>query len=141
MTVSATGQSINPNYDSALAKSLGADDYGMKKYILVILKTGSNTIEDQAIRDSLFEGHMENINRLADNGKLVVAGPIGENDKSYRGIFILNVKTLEEANELLQTDPTIIERIFEVELFEWYGSAALSEYLKTHEKIERIKIQ
>ena len=36
-------QSTNPNYDAELAKTLGADDYGMKQYILVMLKTGSNT--------------------------------------------------------------------------------------------------
>ncbi len=28
-------------YDADLAKKLGADDNGMKKYVLVILKTGS----------------------------------------------------------------------------------------------------
>ena len=36
------GQKTNPNYDSTLAAKLGADDYGMKKYVFVILKTGSN---------------------------------------------------------------------------------------------------
>ena len=28
-------------YDKKLADSLGADEYGMKKYVLAILKTGS----------------------------------------------------------------------------------------------------
>ena len=30
----------NPNYNKVLANKLNADDYGMKSYILVILKTG-----------------------------------------------------------------------------------------------------
>lgn len=34
ITISA--QTANPNYDEALAKKLGADDYGMKQYVLVI---------------------------------------------------------------------------------------------------------
>jgi len=141
MTIYATGQNINPGYDSLLAKKLGADDYGMKSYILVILKTGSNEINDKGLLDSLFTGHFANMNRMAGEGKLVVAGPLGENDELYRGIFILNVTTFEEANKLLQTDPTIKSKVFDTNLYEWYGSAALSEYLKIHDKIEKYKIK
>jgi len=141
ITIYATGQNINPGYDSLLAKKLGADDYGMKVYILVILKTGSNEINDEVLLDSLFAGHFANMNRMAGEGKLVVAGPLGENDELYRGIFILNVTTFEEANKLLQTDPAIKSKLFDTNLYEWYGSAALSEYLKIHDKIEKYKIK
>lgn len=135
----ANAQTENPNYDSKLAESLGGDDYGMKMYILAILKTGSNKIEDKEKLNELFKGHMDNINQLAKDGKLIIAGPLKRNDKNYRGIFILNAKTIEEANELLLTDPAIKEKLFEVEIFEWYGSAALPEYLKIHDKIEKKK--
>lgn len=124
-------------YDKALADSLGGDEYGMKMYVLVVLKTGSNTTTDKKIIDSLFGGHMANIGRLAGLGKLVVAGPMKKNEKNYRGIFILNVKTIDEANTLLATDPAIKEKLLEAELFQWYGSAALPMYLKSHEKIEK----
>ncbi len=73
-TITAMTQNNNPNYDAKLAKTLGADDYGMKKYILVILKTGTNTTTDKVITDSLFTGHMDNIRRLVDLNKLIVAG-------------------------------------------------------------------
>lgn len=132
-------QTENLKYDKTLAESLGGDEYGMKMYILAILKTGTNKTEDKEKLNELFKGHMENINRLAEEGKLVVAGPLKKNDKNYRGIFILNVKNKEEANELLLSDPAIKEKLFEVEIFEWYGSAALPEYLKIHEKIEKKK--
>lgn len=135
----ANAQTENPNYDSKLAESLGGDEYGMKMYILAILKTGTNMTEDKEKLNELFKGHMDNINRLAKDGKLIVAGPLKKNDKNYRGIFILNAKNLEEANELLLSDPAIKEKVFEVEIFEWYGSAALAEYLKAHEKIEKKK--
>lgn len=130
-------QSVNPLYDSTLAKSLGADDYGMKSYILVMLKTGPNKMNDQTKLDILFDGHIRNIQKLADQGKLIVAGPFVKNEKSYRGIFILNMKSIEEAKALLMTDPAIEEKILEPEFFEWYGSAALGEYLKVHQKIEK----
>ena len=138
LDIVSSAQTINPNYDSTLAKTFGADDYGMKMYVLVILKTGSNTIENKAVRDSLFAGHMQNIGRLVDMGKLIVAGPVGKNDKTYRGIFILNVTTFEEANQLMEADPAIKEKLLEPELYNWYGSAALSDYLKTSDKIWKI---
>lgn len=137
MVIPVIGQSLNAEYDSTLAKTLGADDYGMKSYVLVILKTGSKVIEDQAKRDSLFSGHLKNIKRLADMGKLVVAGPLGKNDNTYRGIFILDVSTFEEAQELLETDVTIKEKLLDAELYQWYGSAALPVYLKTSDKIAK----
>lgn len=130
-------QSAHPVYDSILAKKLGADDYGMKPYVFVILKTGPTVVTDQVRRDSLFAGHMKNIGRLASEGKLVVAGPFFENTAAYRGLFILNTPSLEEAHQLLETDPTVREKIFEVELYKWYGSAALGEYLPVHSKIEK----
>jgi uncharacterized protein YciI len=130
-------QADNREYDSVLARKLGADDYGMKSYVFVILKTGPNIMAAGPERDKLFKGHMDNINRLADEGKLVIAGPMGSNEKSYRGIFILNVKTSDEAKELLKSDPTVAEKIFDVEYYEWYGSAAISEYLQFTKMIEK----
>jgi uncharacterized protein len=126
-------------YNKALADSLGADKYGMKSYIFVLLKTGSNTSTDKDKLNQLFRGHMENIGRLAKEGKLVVAGPFKKNDRSYRGIFILNVRTVEEAKALLESDPTIKEKVLEAEILEWYGSAALPMYLPYHGKIEEKK--
>jgi uncharacterized protein YciI len=134
-----TSAQDNPKYDKALADSLGADKYGMKMYFLVILKTGSNAITDKEKLNELFKGHMSNINKLVQSGKLVVAGPLGKNDKQYRGIFILNAKTPEEVNTLLEGDPALKEKLMEVEIFPWYGSAALPKYLEYHEKIEQTK--
>ena len=50
------------------------------------------------------------------------------------------VQTIEEATTLLSTDPAIQEKLLDAELFQWYGSAALPEYLKAHEKIEKKKM-
>ena len=128
----------NPNYDKVLAEKLGGDDYGMKSYFLVILKTGTNKTEDKEFINKSFGGHMDNINRLVKEGKLIVAGPLGKNDKTYRGIFILNNnKTMEKAKELLQTDPAVKIGLLDYEIFSWYGSAALPEYLPATEKIWR----
>ena len=130
---------FSQKYDARMAKKLGADEYGMKSYMLVILKTGTNTTADKQTLDSLFRGHMNNIQRLSDQGKLIVAGPIRKNANNYRGIFILDVKTKEDAQQLLQDDPTISEKVLVAEYYDWYGSAALPTYMHTHAKIEKKK--
>jgi len=133
------GQITEKKFDSELAKKLGADDYGMKSYILVILKTGSNTTTDKKFIDSCFAGHMSNMGVMVKAGKLVVAGPIGKNEKSYRGIFILNAKDFEEAKSLLKSDPAVKEGLLDAELYNWYGSAALPLYLESADKIAKQK--
>jgi uncharacterized protein YciI len=130
-------QEANQQYDSTLAKSLGADDYGMKSYVFVILKTGTYTPASKAESDSLFRGHMNNIQKLAKEGHLVVAGPIGKNEQSYRGIFIFNTSSKEQTLEWLKGDDAIKAKVFDVELYNWYGSAALPAYLPVHSKIEK----
>jgi len=132
--------SSNPNYDQTLAEKLGGDDYGMKNYIFVILKTGPNVSADRELATQSFRGHLDNINRLVEAGKLIVAGPMGKNDKSYRGIFILNnIGSMEEAQGLLQTDPAIKNGLLEAEIYDWYGSAALPEYLPFSDKIWKVQ--
>lgn len=137
--ISANAQEKKPKaaYDEVLAKKLGADNYGMKMYFLVMLKSGTNTTETKAKTDSLFAGHMANMGKMVEMQKLVVAGPMGKNDKNYRGIFILNTKSIEEAKQLLESDPAIKAKLLEPELYNWYGSAALAEYLPFHDKIQK----
>ena len=87
----------NTQYDKILAEKLGGDEYGMKKYHLVVLKTGKNNSADKTLINESFKGHMENINKLVEEGKLIVAGPLAKNEKTYRGIFIINnIKSSEE---------------------------------------------
>jgi len=138
-TLQLSAQTNNPNYDPALAKSLKGDDLGMKMYVLVILKTGEAIITNKVTRDSLFKGHFANINRLVALKKMVVAGPLETNENAYRGIFILDVPTLEEARLLLQNDPTVKQNIFKAEYYQWYGSAALPQYLNAADKIWKKK--
>ncbi|KRT14999.1 hypothetical protein ASU31_16935 [Pedobacter ginsenosidimutans] len=136
-TTQAQENKAKAPYDEALAKKLGADNYGMKMYVLVILKSGTNTTETKAKTDSLFAGHMANMGKMVEAQKLVIAGPMGKNDKNYRGIFVLNTKSIEEAKQLLESDPAIKAKLLEPELYNWYGSAALAEYLPFHDKIQK----
>ncbi|MDR6922820.1 YciI family protein [Chryseobacterium sp. 2987] len=125
-------------FNQELATSLGADQYGMKAYTIVMLTTGTAKIEDKAKMGELMKGHMGNITRLADEGKIIVAGPFLEKNKeNYRGMFIFNTKSKEEAEQWVKTDPAVQAGVFGYEIFPWYGSAALPLYLKHHKEISK----
>lgn len=129
-----------PRFDPELAKKLGADERGMKTYVLCILKTGPKDSEIKGdARKEIFAGHFANIGRLADEGKLAVAGPFGKNDKAYRGLYIFNVATVEEAEKLVLLDPAVKAGVFVPELTLWYGSAAMMVVSETHKRIEKPK--
>ncbi len=123
-------------YDSIKAKQYGADAYGMKKYVMAFLKKGPNRSLDSIQSASLQKAHLENIFKMADSGKLILAGPFMDND-SIRGIYIFDVSTIEEARALTETDPAIKAGSLVMELREWYGSAALMEVNALHKTLER----
>ncbi len=65
------------------------------------------------------KGHMENIGKLAKYGKLIVAGPMLEqNDKNYAGIFILDAKTKEESENLILLILPLKSGIFDLEIYD-----------------------
>jgi uncharacterized protein YciI len=125
---------VPAKYDEALAKKLGADDYGMRQYVLVILKTGPKTMPDGKDRDAMFAGHFANMKRLAGEGKLALAGPLDKVD-GWRGLFILAVTDIEEAKKLVATDPVIINGEMIAEYHKYFGSAGLMMVNEIHEKI------
>jgi uncharacterized protein YciI len=126
-----------PKYDAELAKKLGADPYGMKNYVFVILKTGPADANFKGKeRDDIFAGHMANIGRLAEEGKLAIAGPFGKNEKGYRGLYIFNVGTVEDAKKLVETDPAVRAGILVADMTPWYGSASLMATPDIHKKIQ-----
>jgi uncharacterized protein YciI len=135
-SVNCLAQSKNPQYDPQLAQKLGADDYGMKQYVMAFLKAGPNRLKDSAARMQLQMAHLKNITRLADEGKLIVAGPFMD-DQPIKGIFIFNVTTIEEAKKLTETDPAIKAGSLVMELHPWYGSAALMQTVEVHKKLAK----
>ena len=87
-------------------------------------------------RPEFQKGHLANITRLAAEGKLVLAGPFFGNEE-LRGLFFFNVESVEEAESLTESDPSIQAGILKMEMKEWYGSAALPLLLEWHAKIAK----
>jgi len=108
----------------------------MKQYIFAFLKNGETKISDTAARREIIMAHLANIKRLSDEGKLILAGPFLD-DAGLAGIFIFNVATMEEAKQLVNTDPGVKAGIFAIELHPWYGSASLLEIPKLHRAVQK----
>ncbi len=132
----APPEAQNSKFDAALAAEVGADDYGMRNYVLVVLKTGPNKMPAGKERDEMFKGHFANMNRLAAAGKLALAGPFDGVD-GWRGLFIFAVEELEEAKKLVATDPVVASGEMVPEFHKYYGSAALMLVNAAHEKVQK----
>jgi len=85
------------------------------------LKKGPNRKEGDDKNPEIQElqkAHIANIQRLAAMKKLLVAGPFGDNG-DLRGIFVLRVASLKEAQDLCATDPMVKSGRLLVELHPW----------------------
>lgn len=62
--------------------------------------------------DKIMEGHMANINKMAKEGKLIVAGPF----EGGGGIFIFNSTSVEEVKGWISEDPGIKAKRWKIEV-------------------------
>jgi uncharacterized protein len=104
---------------SQTAPPVKADEAQMKEYFFVMLKKGPNRNQDKETAERLQEGHMANINKMSQDGKLAIAGPFGD-DGDWRGIFIFKTKTIEEAKTLVEQDPMIKAGRLTYEIHPWW---------------------
>ena len=126
-------------FDSLLAKETGADVYGMRQYIMAYLKKGPNRNQDSLAAMEIQRAHLDNIKRMAEEGKLVLAGPFMDGH-DVQGIYVFAVDTIEEAEELTKSDPAVKTGRLVMELHPWYGSAALMKVSEMHKKLAKESI-
>lgn len=129
-------ESTTAGFDVELAATLGADDYGMRRYVMAFLKKGPNRDRSPEEAQALQRAHLDNIGRLADAGKLVLAGPFLD-DGDVRGIYVFAVESVEEAEALTATDPAVQAGSLVMELHPWYSSAALMKVNTVHASIAK----
>jgi uncharacterized protein YciI len=103
------------------AKTVKDGDFEMKEYYFVMLTKGERRgeITDTAKIMEIQRGHLANIDRLAKLGKILVAGPFGD-DGNWRGIFIFDAASAEEVKQLLNTDPAIAAGRLAYEIHPWW---------------------
>ena len=115
------------SFSKASDDSLRTDEpeWEMKTYYFVFLNANPDRPKlDSAKAMEIQTGHLANIERMFKAGKCKLAGPFLEEGET-RGILILDVASLEEANELLKNDPAISNNRLIPVMKKWYGPANL----------------
>jgi uncharacterized protein YciI len=125
-----------PGFDAELAAELGADELGMRRYVMAFLKSGPTPSETPERARELQAAHLANIRRMAEQGQLVLAGPFMD-DGDIRGIYVFATDSVEQAREWTESDPAIQAGALAMELHPWYGSAAVMRVNAIHEKIAK----
>lgn len=91
----------------------------MKHYWLVLLQKGPNRNQDSISAVKIQAAHLANINRLAKEGKLIMAGPIGVDD-DLRGIFLMNCADSAEVENFVKTDSAVITGRLIMKYYPWW---------------------
>ncbi len=124
----------------SFACSEAETDSGQRAYTLVFLKTGPQygklSKEDN---QAAFAGHFANMGRLAEEHKLVLAGPFGttRHDEALRGLFVINSAKREEASAWASTDPASQAGLFVLEYHDFATDAPLEKMIERELDLEK----
>lgn len=101
--------------------SEGDTTYTMKRYVFMLLNSGETKSQTEEEAAKYQKMHLAHLSKMAEDGKLVVAGPF-EGGGNYRGLLIFDVETIEEAIKLESEDPMIKTDRLRMETFYWWGA-------------------
>ena len=120
-----------PEVDTSLFETFemteGDTTFLMKKYYMVFLKNGPVRDQDEPTAAKIQEQHLAHMNRLAEEKKIVAAGPF-DDDGDIRGIVIYSVSNMEEAKELTGKDPAVQAGRLVVEVHPWWAAVGTVFY-------------
>jgi len=100
-----------------------AEEMGMTiNYVFLVKKGPKWSPESTPEISALQEAHLANYRRLAEMGKLAITGPFLDAfavSGEIRGMGVLKASSLEEAQELVSTDPMVKVGRLVFELHTW----------------------
>jgi uncharacterized protein YciI len=102
------------------AKARQKPEIEIKQFWFCLLTTGPNTSAGSVSKVILFQKHMDNITRLYKEGLLKVAGPFGDNNHQWRGLFIFDCAIRQKAKDIVQTDAAVAAGLLTAEIMPWY---------------------
>ena len=109
---------LHPWWSEDVMKRTATPNTVMTAYLAFLVRGDKWTPEKTPETAAIQKAHMDNINRLAEMKKLVVAGPFGDNG-TLRGIFVFRVGSIEEARELAATDPAVKAGRLALQIHPW----------------------
>jgi uncharacterized protein YciI len=79
-----------------------------------------NRNQDSISAEKIQAAHIANIQRLAKQGKIIMAGPIGIED-DLRGIFLMDCQDSAEVAKFVNTDTAVITGRLRMEYYPWWS--------------------
>ena len=118
----AVAADATPTASSSPSPKASGTPMEFDSFIVVLLVRPPNAPElPKAELEKLGEGHMATIGRLADEGKLLKAGPFEDfSGRNVRGMFILKTASVNEAREWVATDPLVKAGRLVPEFLKWF---------------------
>ena len=99
----------------------GGKTYNMKQYYMVILLKGDHRNQPKEEADKIQAAHLAGIRKLADAGIIQIAGPFAH-DEDPRGIFIMDVKDIDEAKRIVDQDPAVRSGRLKYRVYPWWAA-------------------
>ena len=106
----------------AASAASAPEEYEMAKYQVAFYRKGpawtpSTTPEHQKLQSE----HLAYIGKMADTGKLIIAGPFTDNG-DLRGMLIFRLDSPEEAKALAEQDPAVRAGRLVLEWHPWFAA-------------------
>ena len=102
----------------------------MSSYQFGLLRRGPSWTPGRTpATDSIQAGHMANIGRMAKEGWLLAAGPMGDSG-DLRGIFIFRADSIARLREQVAQDPAVSSGRLVLDLYSWFAPAGIGEPYK-----------
>ena len=92
----------------------------LKAYWFVVLKTGPSREHTAEQLQDIQRGHMAHMAAMAEAGKLLIAGPMGEPGE-WRGLQIYDEMPREEVEALCAADPAVVAGRLVCDIRLWYS--------------------
>ena len=116
---------VSPRSDAQTTTPKSPPKYEMTSYVVGLLYRGPNwSPESTPETERIQEGHMANIRKMGESGKLAVAGPFSDHG-DLRGMFIFRIASVDEARALVNEDPAIQSGRLKYELHPWFAASGL----------------
>jgi uncharacterized protein len=99
--------------------------YEMTTYVAGFFHRGPNwTAQETGETRRIQEGHLANFRKMAEAGKLIVAGPFSDHG-DLRGMLIFKLDSVDEARLLMDADPAVKSGRLTLDLHPWFAAAGL----------------